>query len=154
MGYYKEDGTRLKKMTFPTAAVTDAPVRITEDVYESRAYGSGDRRPEGSRRHLLYQAGTVVLQSEVDKLFAPAATITTVTPATGPAAGGTVVTVKGTRLDGVTAINFGATPGTELKVISATEVRVKTPAGAAGASNVVAAADTGNVTKTGGFTYS
>ncbi|MFB8120650.1 IPT/TIG domain-containing protein [Streptomyces sp. NPDC055962] len=153
MGYYKEDGTRIKKAAFPAVAAADVPMRITEDVYETRAYGPGDGRPEGSRHHLLFQAGTLVPQSEIDRLFAPAATLATVTPATGPAAGGTTVTIKGTRLDGVSGVNFGATPGTELKVISATELRVKTPAGTAGAVNVVVAADTGNVTKTGGFTY-
>ncbi|WP_345670910.1 IPT/TIG domain-containing protein [Streptomyces similanensis] len=142
------------KSAFPSAAVPDAPMRITEDVYETKAYGPGDGRPEGSRRHLLYQAGTVVPQSEIDRLFAPAATIASVSPATGTAAGGTLVTIKGTRLDGVSAVNFGAKPGTELTVVSATELRVKTPSGTAGAVDVVAAADSGNVTKTGGFTYS
>jgi hypothetical protein len=151
---YKEDGTLIKKAAFPASAVPDAPMRLTEDVYETKAYGPGDGRPEGSRLHLLYQAGTIVPQSEIDRLFTPAATVATVTPSTGPAAGGTTVTIKGTRLAGVTAVNFGATAGTELKRISDTELRVKAPAGSAGAANVVVAADSGNVTKTGGFTYS
>ncbi|MGY1502907.1 IPT/TIG domain-containing protein [Streptomyces sp. QTS52] len=150
---YKEDGTLIKKSAFPASAVPDAPMRITEDVYETKAYGPGDGRPEGSRHHLLYQVGTIVPQSEIDRLFAPAATVVTVSPATGPAVGGTTVTIKGTRLAGVTAVNFGATAGTELKRISDTELRVKTPAGSAGAANVVVAADSGTVTKTGGFAY-
>ncbi|MGW0033093.1 IPT/TIG domain-containing protein [Streptomyces sp. NPDC003314] len=151
---YKANGTLIKKAAFPASAVPDVLMRITEDVFETKPYGHGDGRPEGSRRHLLYQAGTIVPQSEIDRLFAPAATVATVTPSTGPAAGGTTVTIKGTRLAGVTGINFGANPGTEFKVLSDTELRVKTPAGTAGAVNVVAAADSGNVTKTGGFTYS
>lgn len=154
MGLYKKDGTRIKVSTFPATAVPDVPMRITEDVYESKAYGRGDGRPEGSRRHLLFQAGTLVLQSEINRLFMPAATITSITPSTGPAAGGTTVTIKGTRLDGVSAVHFGATPGTDLKVVSATELRVKTPAGEAGVVDVVVEADTGNVTKADGFTYS
>lgn len=151
---YKEDGTLITKAAFPASAVPDTPMRVTADVYETKPYGRGDGRPEGSRRHLLYQAGTVVPQSEIDRLFAPAATVTTISPATGPAAGGTTVTIKGTRLAGVTAVNFGPTPGTDLRRISDTELSVKTPAGAAGAVNVVVAADSGNVTKNGGFTYS
>ncbi|WP_344603944.1 IPT/TIG domain-containing protein [Streptomyces glaucus] len=151
---YKEDGTLITKETFPAVAVADPPMRLTEDVYETKAYGPGDGRPEGSRRHLLYQAGTIVPQSEINHLFTPAATVTTISPATGPAAGGTTVTIKGTRLAGVTAVNFGATPGTGLEVVSDTELRVKTPAGAAGAVNVAVAADSGNVTKASGFTYS
>ncbi|QOV40158.1 IPT/TIG domain-containing protein [Streptomyces ferrugineus] len=154
MGLYKEDGTRIEQSAFPAVPASDTPMRLSEDVYETKAYGPGDGRPEGSRRHLLYQAGTVVPQSQTDRHFDPAATVTTITPTTGPAAGRTTITITGTRLDGVSAVNFGATPGTELKVISATELQVKTPAGAAGAVNVVVAADTGNVTKTGGFTYS
>lgn len=151
---YKEDGALIKKVGFPASAVPDVLMRITADVYESKAYGPGDGTPEGSRRHLLYQAGAIVPQSTIDALYAPAATVATVSPTTGPAAGGTTVTLKGTRLAGVTGVNFGATPGTEFKVVSDAELRVKTPAGAVGAVNVVAAADSGNVTKTGGFTYS
>ncbi|MFM9634489.1 MULTISPECIES: IPT/TIG domain-containing protein [Streptomyces] len=151
---YKADGTRIKKSAFPAVAVSDAPMRVTEDVHETKAYGPGDGRPQGSRHHLLYQAGTVVPQSEIDRHFAPAATITTVSPSTGPAAGGTVVTIKGTRLDGVSGVTFGAAAGVELRAVSATELRVKAPAGSAGATNVTIAADSGNVTKTGGFTYS
>ncbi|MFF4442395.1 IPT/TIG domain-containing protein [Streptomyces sp. NPDC001621] len=110
------------------------------------------RLPQGSRRHLRYQAGTVVLQSEIDSLFAPAATVTSVTPATGPAAGGTTVTIRGTRRAGVSAVKFGAAAGIALVVVSDTELRVKAPAGATGAVNVVVSADSGDVTKTGGFT--
>ncbi|MEU6755989.1 IPT/TIG domain-containing protein [Streptomyces sp. NPDC046685] len=152
MGLYKTNGQRITKAAFPATAVTDAPMRITEDVYYSEPYGPGDGQPEGSKRHLLYQAGTVVPQSVIDRLFT-AATITSITPATGPAAGGTTITIKGTNLDGVSAVNFAAAAGTELRVVSATQLTVKTPAGT-GAVNVVASDDAGSVTKTSGFTYS
>ncbi|MFJ2745318.1 IPT/TIG domain-containing protein [Streptomyces sp. NPDC087440] len=152
MGLYKESGQRITKAAFPAAAVSDPPKRITEDIYYSEPYGPGDGRPEGSKRHLLYQAGTVVPQSVIDRHFTTA-TIASISPSTGPAAGGTTVTIKGTNLDGVSVVNFGATAGTSLKVLSATELTVKTPAGTAGAANVVAVADSGNVTKTGGFNY-
>ncbi|MGW3626265.1 IPT/TIG domain-containing protein [Streptomyces sp. NPDC000880] len=152
MGIYKANGQRVTKAAFPSTAVTDTPKRITEDVYQSEPYGRGDGRPEGSKRFLLYQAGTIVPQSEIDRLFT-AATIASVSPATGPAAGGTTVTIKGTGLDGVSAVNFGATPGTNLLIVSATELTVRSPAGTAGAKDVVAVDDAGNVTKTGGYTY-
>ena len=152
MGLYKEDGARIKKSAFPATAVTDPQMRITEDVYETKAYGPGDGRPEGSRHHLLYQVGTVVPQSEIDRLYT-AATIATVVPATGAVAGNTTVTITGTNLDGVSAVNFGATPGTALKILSSTQIQVKTPAASAGAVGVTVAADAGNVTKTAGFTY-
>lgn len=152
MGLYKANGQRITKAAFPAVAVTDTPQRITEDVYESEPYGLGDGRPEGSKRFLLYQAGTVVPQSAIDRLFT-AGTIAAVIPATGPAAGGTTVTIKGANLDGVSAINFGATPGTNLRIVSAAEVTVTAPAGAPGAVNIVAVADAGNSTKAGGYTY-
>ncbi|MFF7838776.1 IPT/TIG domain-containing protein [Streptomyces ossamyceticus] len=152
MGLYRENGQRITKAAFPAVAVSDTPKRVTENVYQTEPYGRGDGRPEGSRRHLIYQTGDVVPQSVIDRLFT-AATIATIAPATGPAAGGTTITITGTGLDGVSAVNFGATAGTELKVVSATELRVKTPAVAAGAVNVVLVDDAGNVTKTNGFTY-
>ncbi|PNG22434.1 IPT/TIG domain-containing protein [Streptomyces cahuitamycinicus] len=152
MGLYRENGQRITKAAFPAVAVSDTPQRVTENVYLTEPYGRGDGRPEGSRRHLLYEAGDVVPQSVIDRLFT-AATIATIAPATGPAAGGTTVTITGTDLDGVSAVNFGATAGTELKVVSATELRVKTPAVAAGAVNVVLVDDAGNVTRANGFTY-
>ncbi|MGV9509294.1 IPT/TIG domain-containing protein [Streptomyces tendae] len=152
MGLYRENGERITRAAFPAAAVTDPPQRITENVYQTEPYGRGDGRPEGSRRHLLYEAGDVVPKSVIDRLFTPA-TITAITPATGLAAGGTIVAITGTHLDGISAVNFGATAGTDLKLISATELRVKTPAGAAGAVDVVLVDDTGNVTEADGFTY-
>ncbi|MEV7512073.1 IPT/TIG domain-containing protein [Streptomyces sp. NPDC091201] len=152
MGLYKENGQRITRAAFPSTAVTDTPQRITEDVYESEPYGPGDGRPEGSKRFLLYQAGTVVPQSVIDRLFT-AGTIAAVVPATGPAAGGTTVTIRGTNLDGVSAVNFGATAGTNLRVISAAELTVTAPAGAAGAVTVVAVDDAGNVSKANGYTY-
>ncbi|MEU5978436.1 IPT/TIG domain-containing protein [Streptomyces sp. NPDC047315] len=83
----------------------------------------------------------------------PAPTITTVTPSTGPAAGGTAVTIAGTNLLGVTAVNFGSTPGTGLTLMTDTGLSVITPAGTTGAKDVVLVSAGGNVTKTGGFTY-
>ncbi|MER5222853.1 IPT/TIG domain-containing protein [Streptomyces flaveus] len=152
MGLYRENGQRITRAGFPAVAVTNAPQRVTEDIYKTEPYGRGDGQPEGSRRHLLYQAGTIVTPSQIDRLFT-AATIGTITPATGPAAGGTTVTITGTDLDGVSAVDFGPTAGTELKVVSATQLRVKAPAGTAGAVNVVLTDDADNVSKTNGFTY-
>ncbi|MEU5978429.1 IPT/TIG domain-containing protein [Streptomyces sp. NPDC047315] len=153
MGIYTADGTRVTKSAFPTTSVSDPERIVTQDLYSTRPYTTeGDRRPEGSIKTLAYKAGAVVRQSEIDKLFPPA-TIAAVSPVTGPAAGGTVVTITGTNLDGVSAVNFGATPGTALTILSAKKLTVTAPAGAAGAKDVVLVDDAGNVTKTGGFTY-
>ncbi|MEU5425557.1 IPT/TIG domain-containing protein [Streptomyces olivoreticuli] len=152
MGLYKANGQRITKSAFPAATVADVPQRITEDVYVSEPYGRGDGQPEGSKRFLLYPAGAIVPQSVIDRLFTRA-TITAITPATGPATGGTTVTITGTGLDGVSAVNFGSTPGTNLRVVSPGQLIVTTPEGKTGAVNVVVAADAGDAAKSGGFTY-
>ncbi|WP_370417671.1 IPT/TIG domain-containing protein [Streptomyces sp. QH1-20] len=122
------------------------------DVYVSEPYGRGDGQPEGSKRFLLYQAGTIVLRSAVDHLFT-AATVAGISPTKGPVAGGTTVTVTGAHLDGISAIAFGDAATTGLHVRSATEPTVKTPPGAAGAVAVELVDDSGTVAKADGFTY-
>jgi hypothetical protein len=50
-------------------------------------------------------------------------------------------------------VKFGSTAGTNLKILSSGKLQVTTPAGTAGAVNVVVGDDAGSVTKTGGFAY-
>jgi hypothetical protein len=83
----------------------------------------------------------------------PAPTIATVTPSTGPAAGGTVVTIVGTNFDSATGVTFGGQAGTAFAIESDTELTVTTPAGTTGAKDVVVTTAGGTATKTGGFTY-
>jgi hypothetical protein len=160
MGLYNAAGARITKAAFPTSAVSDPELVVTQDVYATRRFDEGtrptnsrDRAPEGSIKTIMFRAGQVVRQSQIDKLF-PAATVATVSPATGLAAGGTVVTITGTNLDGVADVKFGSTAGTNLKILSSEAIQVTTPAGTAGAKNVIVGDDAGAVTKTNGFTYS
>ncbi|MCX4677614.1 IPT/TIG domain-containing protein [Streptomyces sp. NBC_01433] len=152
MGLYRQDGTRITRAGFPAATLDDPPVRVTEDVYVTEPYGRGDGRPEGSKRFLLYQAGTVTLRSTIDRLFT-AATVATISPATGPAEGGSIITINGAHLDGVSAVTFGGAAGTDLQVRSATELTVKSPPGQAGAVTVELADDSDPITLADGFTY-
>ncbi len=62
-------------------------------------------------------------------VFAARPTVTSVTPAQGPEAGGTSVTIKGTHLGGATAVDFGATPAKSFEVISAESIKATAPAG-------------------------
>lgn len=84
----------------------------------------------------------------------PDPTITTVTPATGPAAGGTGVTITGTGLTSVTGILFGSTSGVGTITVNDTTISTTSPPGTAGAKDVVLVFPGGTATKTGGFTYS
>ncbi len=61
--------------------------------------------------------------------YAAPPSVTHVSPATGPAAGGTAVTVTGTGFTGVTAVLFGATPAASYTVSNATTLIAVSPAG-------------------------
>ena len=55
--------------------------------------------------------------------------LSSLSPAFGPNAGGTSVTMTGTGFTGATAVNFGTTPATEFTVNSDTSITAITPAG-------------------------
>ncbi|MFM7251853.1 MAG: IPT/TIG domain-containing protein, partial [Ilumatobacteraceae bacterium] len=76
-------------------------------------------------------------------------TVTQVAPASGPIAGGTLVTITGSGFNDVTAVTFNGTPGTDLVVATATSLSVRTPIGVVGLADVVVAA-TGGLSSTAG----
>ncbi|MDZ5637369.1 beta strand repeat-containing protein, partial [Janthinobacterium sp. GMG1] len=85
----------------------------------------------------------------------PPPTITAVSPASGPATGGTAVTITGTGFTGVTALKFGANNGVSVTVVNATTMTATSPAGSAGTVNVTVTAS-GGTSATGAanqFTY-
>lgn len=85
---------------------------------------------------------------------ATAPAITSVTPATGPNAGGTSVTIQGNGFSAGAKVTFGAVPATNIVVNSATSVSANTPAHAPGTVDVVLTnADNQSATKTAGYTY-
>src|SRR5437764_12286093 len=62
---------------------------------------------------------------------APAPTVASVSPNSGPTAGGQTVTITGAHLSGATAVSFGGVAGTIITG-GATQITVTSPAGAAG----------------------
>jgi hypothetical protein len=68
--------------------------------------------------------------------YLPRPVVTKIAPKKGAAAGGTPITITGTNLTGVTAVNFGSTPAASIHVNSATSVTAVSPAGTAGSVNV------------------
>lgn len=76
-------------------------------------------------------------------------------PAEGPEEGGTVVTIFGNNLEGVTAVTFDAVAGTDIELDNAGDgiIRVTTPAGTAGAVDVVLDDGSTDTTVTDGFEY-
>jgi hypothetical protein len=155
MTYYNEAGTRLTETTFNdlTEDVTgEELVKFTADVYQSYTQGEGAGGFEGASR-LAFVEGETVKQSMIDGLF-ETATFTSITPATGPAAGGTAVKIKGTDFSGTAGVTFDAVAATNFKVVDNTTITCTTPANTAGTSDIVIQDDAGNVTASAAFTFS
>ena len=84
--------------------------------------------------------------------YAAAPTVTAVSPATGPTAGGTGVTITGTNLTGATVVDFGSSPATSVHVVSSTSVTATSPAGPAGVVDVTVTTPGGTSTTGAGTT--
>jgi IPT/TIG domain-containing protein len=84
----------------------------------------------------------------------PAPTITSITPNTGTANGGTAVTITGTGFLAGATVSLGGTAATGVNVAGSTSITATTPAHAVGAVTVmVTNTDTQNGSLTDGYTY-
>jgi CTP:molybdopterin cytidylyltransferase MocA len=84
----------------------------------------------------------------------PAPTVSGIAPSSGPAAGGTGVTITGTNFVSGASVTFGGTAATNVVVVSGTQITATTSAHAAGAVTVtVTNPDTQSGSLTNGFTY-
>lgn len=96
-------------------------------------------------------AGTGTLPSAFTYTSGP--TIGTVTPSSGPLAGGTTITITGTNLTGATSVQVDGADVTSFTVDSSTQITAQTPPGRAGAQAVAVTTSAGTVAKAGAFTY-
>lgn len=155
MALVKGDGTALAKApggtVLESVAEAEPRVKVLVNVYEDTPYDHVNYPTV--KKQLKFRAGQIVKQKDWDAAYSEP-TISTVFPATGAAAGGTVVTVTGTGFTPATTVTFGGTAGTAVSVKNLTTLTVTTPAKTAGAYNVVATTVGGVATKTNGFTYS
>ena len=85
--------------------------------------------------------------------YVAAPTLASVGPTSGPAAGGTTVTLTGTGLTGTTDVTFDGVPATDVVVVDDSTVTVTTPAHAAGTVDVVVTTSGGSATATAAFDY-
>lgn len=84
----------------------------------------------------------------------PAPTITAVTPASGPAVGGTSIVITGTGFQVSPAVRIGGTPATNVTRTSLTQVTAVTPPGMHGVVDVTLTnSDAQSATLAGGFRY-
>lgn len=82
-------------------------------------------------------------------------TLTSVSPSSGPTAGGTDVTLTGSGFVSGLTVTFGGSAATNVVIVSSTTITCRTPAHAAGAVDVTATlpAGAGSATLQGGYTY-
>lgn len=79
----------------------------------------------------VQNGGTSSATSSADQFFyGSVPTVTGVSPSSGPAAGGTAVTITGTGFTGATAVAFGGAPATSFTVVSGTQIQATAPAAA------------------------
>ncbi len=83
-----------------------------------------------------------------------APTIASIAPASGPLAGGTLVTITGTNFYAGATVAFGGSLATSVTIASSTSITCRTPAGTIGpAAVVVTNLDGQSATLASGFTY-
>ena len=83
----------------------------------------------------------------------PQPTITSITPISGPTAGGTPITITGWDLTGATSVTVGGVAATSVAVVSSTSINAVTPAGTVGSKSVAVTTPGGTATATNAFTY-
>jgi phosphatidylinositol-3-phosphatase len=80
--------------------------------------------------------------------------INSLSPVSGPATGGTTVTISGTGFAAGATVSFGGTAAANVNVLGSTSITAVTPAHASGSVNVVVTNPGGqSATSTNGFTY-
>ncbi|WP_269854726.1 IPT/TIG domain-containing protein [Streptomyces sp. RPT161] len=108
---------------FGSTAATSFTVNSDTQVTAVAPVGSGTVQvtvtaPGGTSNGLAYTYVT-----------APVPVLSSIAPASGPASGGTTVTLTGTGLTRVTAVRFGSTAATSFTVVSDTHISAVAPAG-------------------------
>ncbi len=139
-------GTALTGATavkFGTAAATGVKVNSETSVEAVSPAGSG-------RKHVTVTTpgGTSTATAADEFTYAP--TVTSIEPSSGPAAGGTLVKIKGTGFLAGSAVTIGVA-ATEVKVVSELEITAETSATSAGQQEVVVS--DGGGSSTGGPKY-
>ncbi len=121
-------GTNLTGTTavnFGAAAATGFTVNSATQITATAPAGA-----TGTVDVTVTSAGGTSAISAADRYsYAPAPTVTSITPNAGPATGGTMVTLIGTNFGGASAVTFGGTAATAFTVLSATTLTATAPAG-------------------------
>jgi hypothetical protein len=135
-------------VTFGGTPATDLEVYSNETIGVTAPPGAGTVDVQ-----VTTPDGTTPVSPDAQYTYVPAPTITSVSPAGGPAGGGTNVTITGTGFTGATAVTFGAQPATSLTVDSDTQIAAIAPAGAVGPVDIHVTSPGGPATMSNAFRY-
>jgi hypothetical protein len=91
--------------------------------------------------------------ASLDTVPYPSPSITTVGPGSGPAVGGTIITLTGEGFFGQPTVTIGGTACTEVNVIDELTLTCVVPAGTTGPADVTVSTPGGTITADGAFTY-
>jgi hypothetical protein len=80
--------------------------------------------------------------------------ISSISPAAGPIAGGTSVTINGSNFESGATVSFGSAQATSVQFVNSTQLQAVTPAGAVGSANIVVTnPNAGSASLANAFTY-
>ena len=127
-----------------------AAVTMTFGLLTSTAHGQGTCAGDNNGDGIVNGADLGVVLANWG-LCPPG--ITQVTPLQGSTLGGTVISITGSGLSGVTAVSIGGAPCTAVTVLSPTLVRATTPPGVVGQAAISVTAPSGTTLAPTPFTY-
>lgn len=157
MAILAADGTTVLSKSALQALMTTVPstkLTVTQDIYETfnyAPYKENFKTFDGERR-IKFKAGQVIDQADLDALY-PAASILSITPATGAAAGGTPVTIKGVNFDGASAAALGGVALTSFTVVNNTTITGVSGAHSAATVATTVTDDSGTLTLAASYVY-
>ena len=108
-----------------TNAAVVTPISATQIIAVAPAGSAGAQDVR-----VTTPGGTSATSSADRFTFVPPPTVTGVSPSSGPAAGGTSVTITGTDFTGASAVHFGASQAASFSVVNTTQITATSPAGA------------------------
>ena len=135
-----------------TWVVTSGPATVTGDSLTITGSGSVVIEAQGVGPSVMSPITSNTADITVNQ---GTPTVTSISPISGPAVGGTAVTITGTNLTGATAVYFGTTAATSFTVVSDTSITATSPAGTAGTVDVTVttAGGTSATSSADQFTY-
>jgi hypothetical protein len=134
-------------VTFGGAAATSFVV-----VSDTTIVATTPARTPGAASVVVTTSGGSNAASTLFTFVAPP-TVNSISPTSGPLAGGTSVTITGTNFTGATSVIIGGAAATSVVVVSNTTIIATTPAGTPGTASVVVTTSGGSNSANTLFTY-